>query len=60
MFGGTGIIESEETVSPDQCEKVWDQDQCFEKCVNDDLDKSPPDYAVQAGRAWLFPTRNTQ
>ena len=60
MFGGTGIIESEKTVSPDQCEKVWDQDQCFEKCVNDDLDKSPPDYDFRAGRAWLFPTKNTQ
>ena len=60
MFGGPGVIEPESSVRPEQCEKVRDLDQCFEKCVNDSLASRAPNYDVRAGRSWLFPSSNTQ
>ena len=60
MFGGPGVIEPEASVRPEQCEKVRDPDQCFEKCINDSLTSPGPNYDVRAGRSWLFPRSNTQ
>ena len=60
MFGGPGKIEPEASVRPEQCEKIRDLDQCFEKCVDDSLASPAQNYDVRAGRSWLFPRYNTQ
>ena len=60
MFGGAGKIEAEASVRPEQCKKVRELDQCFERCVDNSLASPAPNYDVRAGRPWLFPKSSTQ
>jgi RHS repeat-associated protein len=48
MFDSPGVIEYENksSSSSSSCEKVADDNQCTEKCIQDEFKKPPPNYSV--------------
>jgi RHS repeat-associated protein len=47
MFDSPGVIEFENSSSPKStCEKAVDDNQCVEKCIQDEFKKPPPNYSV--------------
>ena len=47
MFDSPGVIEFENSSSPKAiCEKAVDDNQCVEKCIQDEFKKPPPNYSV--------------